>query len=346
MLWWTLRKLFSANKWVDRERAAIKLAKNTRAVERLLHLIESRDGGIRMAAARALGDIAYVATSDPSLKYTRASNALLGSVDPLLTLLRDDKDYVQSAAATALMYIARWQYSHGRSCPVDPLRKAVDPLISMLQDSRHRSTVAMTTVAMTLAQIGDTKAIGPLISVVNKNASAVTTALFLLLKRNAHDVSDEDLESISWTIVTCERKETVMGDYYPETRWIEVRYEKYEDVRQLARKELDRRNLRAISQNEPAELSRAVLSIARYSDDRQFAEDLCVRLTVHANASVRGNAVRGLGYLACGSPERAEHLKVLIEKALRDEDTYVRGQAESAAHAVEQMLQWRVKHLR
>jgi hypothetical protein len=114
---------------------------------------------------------------------------------------------------------------------------------------------------------------------------------------------------------------------------------KYEEIARLNQVQIDL----AISRNEPDELSRAVLSAALYADNSQWAEDICVRLAGHENANVRGNAVLGFGHIARINRNLTEsRVRPLIEDALRDEDAYVRDQAESAADDVESFLRWRI----
>jgi hypothetical protein len=114
---------------------------------------------------------------------------------------------------------------------------------------------------------------------------------------------------------------------------------KYEEIARLNPVQMDL----AISRNEPDELSRAVLSAALYADDSQWAEDICVRLAGHENAIVRGNAVLGFGHLARIKGNLTEsRVRPLIEDALRDENTFVRDHAESAADDVESFLRWQI----
>ena len=114
---------------------------------------------------------------------------------------------------------------------------------------------------------------------------------------------------------------------------------KHEEIARLNPNQIDQ----AISRNEPDELSRAVLSAALYADDWQWAESVCVRLSGHENANVRGNAVLGFGHIARINRNLTEsRVRPLIEDALRDEDAYVRGHADSAADDVELFLRWRI----
>ena len=99
----------------------------------------------------------------------------------------------------------------------------------------------------------------------------------------------------------------------------------------------------AISRNNPNELLDAVLSAALHSDDPSWAEDICLRLAEHEHFNVRGNAIQGFGHIARIYRQLSEDkVKPIIEAALRDENDYVRGQADGAADDVELFLKWKV----
>ena len=100
----------------------------------------------------------------------------------------------------------------------------------------------------------------------------------------------------------------------------------------------------AILINDPEELLYAVLSAALYADDSEWAEDICLRLSSHEHFNVRGNAVLGLGHIARihGALDELK-AKPVIEGALKDENAYVKGQANAAADDVEFFLKWKVE---
>ncbi len=115
---------------------------------------------------------------------------------------------------------------------------------------------------------------------------------------------------------------------------------KYEPIPVLNRAEIED----AIQRNDPRELQYAVLSAALYSDDQEWAQDVCLRLTLHPHANVRGNAILGFGHIA-----RVHHsldrvrVQSIIERALHDPDTYVRGHAADAADDIEHFLHWQIR---
>lgn len=116
---------------------------------------------------------------------------------------------------------------------------------------------------------------------------------------------------------------------------------KYEAIEPRSKEEVEC----AISRNDPDELLYAVLSAAFHSGDPTWGEDICLRLAKHENFNVRGNAVLGFGHIARIHRQLNEaRVKPLIEDALRDENDYVRGQADSAADDVELFLKWKIDY--
>jgi hypothetical protein len=118
-----------------------------------------------------------------------------------------------------------------------------------------------------------------------------------------------------------------------------VQYLKYEVIAELSKDEVEA----AISRNNPDELSVAVLSAALYSNDRDWAEKVCIRFANYNHFNVRGNAILGFGHIARIHDKLTENIvRPLIEAALVDIEDYVRGQAESAVNDVEFFLKWRI----
>jgi len=116
---------------------------------------------------------------------------------------------------------------------------------------------------------------------------------------------------------------------------------KYEPIPVLSRKEIED----TIRRNDPQELLYAVLSAALYSDDQEWAQDVCLCLALHPHMNVRGNAILGFGHIA-----RVHHyldrkrVQPIIEQALLDPDAYVRGHAEDAADDIAHFLHWQIRH--
>ena len=114
---------------------------------------------------------------------------------------------------------------------------------------------------------------------------------------------------------------------------------KYEAIEPRSQEEVEA----AISRNDPDELSYALVSASLYSDDPNWAEDICLRLAKHEHFNVRGNAILGFGHIARIHRQLNESkVKPLIEAAMRDGSDYVRGQAHATADDVEFFLKWKV----
>jgi hypothetical protein len=100
----------------------------------------------------------------------------------------------------------------------------------------------------------------------------------------------------------------------------------------------------AIARDDPAELCMVPISVSMYHEDLEWSEAICIRLSTHRDATVRGNAVLGFGHLSRRFRKLDEGVvRPIIEKALIDADPYVRGQAHAAADDVAHFLGWKVK---
>jgi hypothetical protein len=100
----------------------------------------------------------------------------------------------------------------------------------------------------------------------------------------------------------------------------------------------------AIARDDPAELYVVPISISMYHEDLEWAQALCLKLSSHRDVTVRGNAVLGFGHLARRFRKLDEGVvRPIIENALLDAESYVRGQAYAAASDVTHFLGWKVK---
>ena len=114
----------------------------------------------------------------------------------------------------------------------------------------------------------------------------------------------------------------------------------YEKIKEYSKSETEQ----VFSKNDPNELLYVVLSIAMYSEDYEYAENLCIQLSEHEHFNVRGNAILGFLYIARNHDKLNEDLiKPIIIKALEDKNRFVRGQAESAKDDIENFLGWKFK---
>ncbi len=99
----------------------------------------------------------------------------------------------------------------------------------------------------------------------------------------------------------------------------------------------------ALSRDDPDELQFVPITVALSCPEPDAAQDVCVRLCSHSHPRVRGHAVMSLGYLARRFRSLDEGIvKVLIESALIDADSYVRMLAKSAADEIHQFLHWQI----
>jgi hypothetical protein len=96
-----------------------------------------------------------------------------------------------------------------------------------------------------------------------------------------------------------------------------------------------------LERDDPVELMDWILEFSAESDDRELAENCCVRLARHRNAMVRGSAMLGLGHLARRFGRLDPHrVKRLVDTGLYDGSDYVREQARSAAEDMKTFLAW------
>ena len=99
----------------------------------------------------------------------------------------------------------------------------------------------------------------------------------------------------------------------------------------------------AIRRNAPDELPLVPITVALLSRDPAEAAGVCVRLAVHDNPRVRGNALAALGHVARRFRKLDEPLiRPIIEAGLQADDDHVRASARSAADEVHQFLHWTI----
>ncbi len=97
-----------------------------------------------------------------------------------------------------------------------------------------------------------------------------------------------------------------------------------------------------INSGDLEELARLPIELTNAgSHDPAWSQAVCVRLAVHPDAGVRGNAVLGLGHLARSMRELdREPCHAIVVAALNDPDRYVAAHARSAADDIAQFLRW------
>ena len=99
-----------------------------------------------------------------------------------------------------------------------------------------------------------------------------------------------------------------------------------------------------IARGDPADLLFVPIVVSLDPPDCTWSEAICTRLSSHADAKVRGNAVLGFGHPARTCGKLNENIvRPIIEAALRDAAVHVYEQAVAAADDVEHYLKWRIK---
>ncbi len=115
---------------------------------------------------------------------------------------------------------------------------------------------------------------------------------------------------------------------------------RYESIPEMSCSQIEA----ALLRDRPDELLYAVLSAVLHSQDRIWAEGLCIRLAHHAHPIVRGNAILGLGHIARTHRRLGEaRVKPIVEAAFADAEAYVRGHAHDAADDIEHFLGWSIR---
>ncbi len=113
---------------------------------------------------------------------------------------------------------------------------------------------------------------------------------------------------------------------------------KYEPIKKYSKEDIEK----ALADNNANELLLMVLSVALYSDDFEYAENFCIQLSNHEHFNVRGNAIQALGHIARIHGKLNENkIKPIIEKALKDKNKVVRGNAIDAKDDTKQFLDWK-----
>jgi hypothetical protein len=97
----------------------------------------------------------------------------------------------------------------------------------------------------------------------------------------------------------------------------------------------------SIRRNDPDELLYVPIVVGMSADEceREWVEDVCVKLSEHPHFNVRGNAVLAFGHIArtCRALD-LERIVPIISGALNDPHEYVRSHAAGAAADLEMYL--------
>ena len=105
--------------------------------------------------------------------------------------------------------------------------------------------------------------------------------------------------------------------------------------------------LAAIESDDTDVLIHAALSTATNDPDWKVAQELCIRLSDHPHATVRGNAILAIGYVARSHQKPEKRLvKPILPRARRDPELDVRDRAEYAIAAVNRTMRGRIGNKR
>jgi len=93
----------------------------------------------------------------------------------------------------------------------------------------------------------------------------------------------------------------------------------------------NRESMNLINSDNPDAIVDGLLSLALSADDGEFAEQVMTRYSQHDNENIRGIAILCFGHIArIHEVIHKEQVISLIQTALHDESSFVRGHAESA----------------
>jgi len=123
------------------------------------------------------------------------------------------------------------------------------------------------------------------------------------------------------------------------SRW-QIEQMKYQDLKTATDDDV----YAALARDDPLELHHVPIGVSMSHPNLEWSADMCIRLSSHSDAQVRGNAVLGFGHLARRFGDLNEgRIKPIIEAALRDGSRIVRDHADAAAGDVTHYLGWKVR---
>ena len=99
---------------------------------------------------------------------------------------------------------------------------------------------------------------------------------------------------------------------------------------------------RAIDEDDIENLIFIPLFASLYYEDRKFAEEICIKLVAHSNTNVRAMAIESFEHIArIDGKLNKEIVEPIIERALNDEDEFVRQKADEAQDGIRHFLKWK-----
>ena len=91
-----------------------------------------------------------------------------------------------------------------------------------------------------------------------------------------------------------------------------------------------------LEENDPLKVLKIPILVSIYDDDQVFCENICLKLAGHENVQVRANAVLGFGHIARRfGVFLNKSILDIVNEALLDDFSEVRGQADCAADDIE-----------
>lgn len=112
----------------------------------------------------------------------------------------------------------------------------------------------------------------------------------------------------------------------------------YEPIPEFTKAEMER----AIYEDDIEKLIFVPLFASLYYEDRNFAEEICIKLAVHSNDNVRAMAIEGFEHIArIDGKLNKEIVKPIIERALKDNDVFVCQKAGDAKDGIKHSLKWK-----
>ena len=162
-----LTRLGNPNPLVRAESAeALGYLRDKRTIDPLMTALWDQDAEVRVAVAKALGELASDSEAAPALDEVKRA------ITPLLIALRDKEASVRVAVALALGEMGR--------LPASEVSRIIEPLASKLSDEEPEVRIA---VARALAQFSDSRVINPLLMALEDEVPEVRMVVANALER-------------------------------------------------------------------------------------------------------------------------------------------------------------------
>lgn len=101
---------------------------------------------------------------------------------------------------------------------------------------------------------------------------------------------------------------------------------------------------KAIDENDIEKLIYVPLFASLYFEDRDYAEEICIKLSTHNDENIRANAIEGFEHIArIDGKLNKEVVKPIIEAGLKDKNDFVRDKSEWTKDATKQYFKWKYK---